>query len=315
MVPAAGPVVVLAGGVGAARFLAGLMQVIPPQDVVAIVNVGDDLEFAGLHISPDIDTVTYTLAGLVDPETGWGLRGDSQTALAALRALGGPAWFTVGDRDLGTHLYRTQRLGEGAPLSLVTAEIARALGVACTIIPVTDHRFRTVVETEAGALSFQEYFVRRGQRDRVTGLRFAGAESSLAAPGVHEAILGARAVVLAPSNPFLSLGPILAVPGVRDCLLTSNAPAAAISPIVAGQAVKGPAAAILASLGHAVSALGVARLYQDLIDLFVLDDQDSPLADSVRAETGLRCLATQTIMRDDAAKRALAAATLDALGL
>ncbi len=308
-----GSVVVLAGGVGAARFLQGLVQVVPPQDVCVITNVGDDLEMAGLHVSPDIDTVTYTLAGLVNPETGWGLRDDTFVALDGLRRLGGPDWFNLGDRDLATHLYRTQRLREGALLSDVTAEIARALGLRCHITPVTDGRLRTMVATDAGELAFQEYFVQRRQQDRVTGLRFAGAESVEAAPGVHAAITGARAIIFAPSNPFLSIGPILAVPGIRDCLLTSQAPAAAISPIVGGQAVKGPAAAILGSLGHDVSALGVARLYQDLIDVFVLDREDAALADTIAAETGMRCTVTQTMMHGDAEKRALAAATIEAL--
>jgi LPPG:FO 2-phospho-L-lactate transferase len=313
MASATGPVVVLAGGVGAARFLEGLVSVVPPEDVFVIVNVGDDLELAGLHISPDIDTITYTLAGLVNPEVGWGLRNDTHGALDQLKKLGGPAWFALGDRDLGTHLYRTERLHARATLSTVTAEIATALGVRARIVPVTDQPLRTVVETDAGDLSFQEYFVARGQQDTVRGLRFAGAESCQASPGVHDAITSARLIVFAPSNPFLSIGPILAVPAIRDCLLTSRASAVAISPIVGGKALKGPAAEILRSLGHDVSALGVARLYQDLIDGFVVDEQDAAMADAIAAETGVRCIVTPTIMRGAAEKRALAEATIAAL--
>ena len=312
-----GPVVVIAGGVGAARFLEGVLAAVSPSEVVAVVNVGDDLEIAGLHISPDLDTVTYTLAGLVNPETGWGVRGDTFAALEQLRALGGTAWFTLGDVDLGTHLYRTERLQAGASLSELTAEIVSALGLGegglgCTILPATDGRLRTMVQTDAGELPFQEYFVRRRQSDAVRGLRFEGAESVEPAPGVHEAITQARAVVIAPSNPFLSIGPVLAVPGLRDCLLTTQAPVVAVSPIVAGAAIKGPTAAILESLGHAVSALGVARLYADLIDVFVLDEQDESLREQIERETGVRCVATQTLMHGPAEKRALAEATLAA---
>ena len=307
-----GPIVVIAGGVGAARFLEGALAAFPPADVVAVVNVGDDLEIAGLHISPDIDTVTYTLAGLVNPATGWGVRGDRFTALDRLRALGGSGWFNLGDTDLGTHLYRSERLRAGAPLSAVTAEIAAASGLGCAILPATDGRLRTIVETDAGELPLQEYFVRRRAADIVRGLRFEGAESAAPAPGVTEAIGRARAIVIAPSNPFLSIGPVLAVPGLRDCLLTTPAPVAAVSPIVGGAAVKGPAAANLRSLGHDVSALGVARLYADLIDVFVIDEQDAALAAAVEAETGVRCLVTQTLMHGPAEKRALAERTVAA---
>ena len=306
-----GPVVVLAGGVGAARFLEGLVRVVPPADVVAVVNVGDDLEIAGLHVSPDVDTVTYTLAGLVNPGTGWGLRDDTSAALERLRDLGGAAWFHLGDRDLGTHLYRTQRLREGAPLSAISGEIARAAGLACTITPATDGRLRTLVQTDDGAmLPFQEYFVQRRQQDVVRAIRFEGAESSEPAPGVDEAIMRARAIIVAPSNPFLSIDPVLAVPGLRDCLLTAAAPIVAVSPVIAGRAVKGPTAALLESLGHDVSAVGVARLYQDLIDAFVLDEQDAALVPRIEGETGVTCHVVQTLMQGLPEKEALAGATL-----
>ena len=307
------PIVVLAGGVGAARFLEGLVREVPAEDVVAIVNVGDDLEWAGLHVSPDLDTVTYTLADEVNPETGWGLRDETTTVLARLASLGGPDWFQIGDHDLATHLYRTGRLADGATLSEITAELALALGVPCAIRPVTDDRLRTIVETEAGEIPFQEYFVRRRAEDAVRGLRYEGADSAKAAPGVYDALTHARAVIVAPSNPFLSIEPVLAVQGVRDCLLATAAPIAAISPIIGGKAVKGPAAAILGSLGHDVSALGIARLYADLVDLFVLDLEDTGLEAEIERELGLRCLVTPTLMRGVPEKRALARATLDAL--
>ena len=309
------PIVVLAGGVGAARFLEGLVQVALPQTVTVVVNVGDDFELAGLSISPDLDTVTYTLAGRVNPETGWGLYDDTFTTLDALAALGGPTWFRLGDRDLATHLYRTQRLRDGAPLSVISGEIARALGVTCRILPATDGRLRTMVHTDAGELAFQDYFVRRRQQDDVRGIRFEGADCCVAAPEVSDAIRGARAVIVAPSNPFVSIGPILAVPGLRDCLLTSRAPVAAVTPIIGGAAIKGPAAAMLGSLGHDVSALGVARLYQDLVDVFVLDQADAAAAPALERETGMRCAVTQTLMTDAAAKQALAATVLEALGV
>ncbi len=312
--PAApGPVVVLAGGVGAARFLDGLVRVIPPAEVIAIVNVGDDLEIGGLHIAPDLDTVTYTLAGEVNPDTGWGRRQETFHALDTLRALGGPAWFALGDRDLGLHLYRTQRLREGAPLSAITAEIVRAFGLRCTLLPVTDDRLRTLVRTPAGERPFQDYFVRGRAQERVLGLRVDGADGASPAPGVCAALHGARAIVIAPSNPFLSIGPILAVPQIRDALLSAPAPVAAISPIIAGQAIKGPAAAILASLGHEVSALGVARLYRDLLDVFVIDATDAYLAPVIEADTGLRCVVAPTLMVDVPARAALARHVLAAL--
>ena len=305
-------VAVLAGGVGAARFLDGLVRVMPPRDVTAIVNVGDDMEWAGLHIAPDLDTVMYTLSGLVNPETGWGVANDGRRVLDRLDSLGGPAWFLIGDDDLATHLFRTHRLREGAPLSTVTAELCRAVGIECRITPVTDDRLRTVVQTPDGELAFQDYFVRRRAADAVHGLRFGGAESAAPAPGVVEALRSADAIVIAPSNPFLSIDPLLAVPGVREALTESGAPVIAISPIIGGAAVKGPAADILASLGHDVSAIGVARLYAELADIFILDEQDAALVEQVKAETRLRCLALPTLMSGPAEKQVLAQAALAA---
>lgn len=305
--------VVLAGGVGAARFLDGLIRVLPPQDVTAIVNVGDDMEWAGLHISPDLDTITYTLADLVNPDTGWGLRGESRRTLDRLAELGGPDWFMIGDLDLATHLYRTDRLAAGEPLSTVTRDLASKLGLELNIIPVSDDRLRTVVQTDAGELAFQDYFVRRRASDPVLGLRFDGAETARPAPGVIDAIATADVIIIAPSNPFLSIDPLLSVQGIREALGESRAPAIAISPIIGGQAVKGPAADILRSLGHDVSALGVARIYSTIADTFILDDTDASLADDISAETGLSVVAMPTLMTDVAAKVKLASGVIDLL--
>ncbi|MXY86340.1 MAG: 2-phospho-L-lactate transferase [Chloroflexi bacterium] len=305
-------VAVLAGGVGAARFLDGLVRIVPPTDVTAIVNVGDDMEWAGLHISPDLDTVTYTLADLVNPETGWGLRGESRRTLDRLSELGGPDWFMIGDLDLATHLYRTDRLSAGDPLSEITRDLTARLGLECVITPVTDDRLRTVVGTDQGELAFQDYFVRRRASDPVHALRFDGAETARPAPIVKHALAEADVIVVAPSNPFLSIDPLLSVRGVREQVTSNRAKVVAVSPIVGGQAVKGPAADILQSLGHDVSALGVARLYDDLAEVFVLDETDAALADVIAAETGMRVVVMPTLMTDVDAKMALARGTLEA---
>ncbi|MYD52793.1 MAG: 2-phospho-L-lactate transferase [Chloroflexi bacterium] len=305
-------VAVLAGGVGAARFLDGLIRVVPPSDVTAIVNVGDDMEWAGLHISPDLDTVTYTLADLVNPETGWGLRGESRRTLDRLSELGGPDWFMIGDLDLATHLYRTDRLSAGDPLSEITRDLTARLGLECVITPVTDDRLRTVVGTDQGELAFQDYFVRRRASDPVHALRFDGAETARPAPIVKHALAEADVIVVAPSNPFLSIDPLLSVRGVREQVTSNRAKVVAVSPIIGGQAVKGPAADILQSLGHDVSALGVARLYEDLAKVFVLDETDAALADVIAAETGMRVVVMPTLMTDVEAKMALARGTLEA---
>ena len=305
-------VAVLAGGVGAARFLDGLVRVAAPSDVTAIVNVGDDMEWAGLHIAPDLDTVTYTLADLVNPETGWGLKGESRRTLDRLSELGGPDWFMIGDLDLATHLYRTDRLSRGDRLSAITRDLTARLGLECVITPVTDDRVRTVVDTDAGELAFQDYFVRRRASDAVHALRFEGAESARPAPGVEAAMQSAEVIVIAPSNPFLSIDPLLSVGGVREALRSSPAPVAAVSPIIGGQAVKGPAADILESLGHDVSALGVARIYAELAEVFILDEADASLAAAIEAETGMRVAVMPTLMTDAEAKAALASGTLEA---
>jgi len=305
----AGGVVVLCGGVGAARFLEGLVGVVDPETVTAIVNVADDTEFHGLHVSPDIDTVLYTLAGLVDPGHGWGIAGDTHAVQDALARLGRDVWFQLGDRDLATHIHRTALLRAGVTLSEVTARLASRLGVRARILPSSDERQATMVRTDEGWLAFQDYFVRRRQQDTVREVRFDGAHAP--APGVIDAIAGARVVVVAPSNPIVSIGPILALDGVRAALARTPAAVAAISPIVGGQAIKGPAAAMLASLGHDVSAVGVARMYADFVDVLVIDERDADLERRVR-EAGPRPLIAPTIMSDLGAKRRLAKIALSA---
>jgi len=309
--------VALAGGVGAARLLSGLVQVTEPAGITALVNTGDDMVLHGLHISPDVDTVTYTLAGLDNKETGWGLAGETWAVMEALETLGGQAWFRLGDRDLATHLYRTQRLAEGATLSEVTAELAAARQVAVRLLPVSDDPVRTrltLAEPASGPpveVAFQDYFVRLGHGVAVRRVRFDGAERARPAPGVLEAIAGAEAVVACPSNPIVSIGPLLAVPGVRPALESRRADVVAVSPIVAGAALKGPADRLLTELGHESSAVGVARLYAPWAGTLVIDEADAHLADAVEAE-GVRCVVAPTVMSSPERAAALGRAVLDA---
>ncbi|HZP97384.1 MAG TPA: 2-phospho-L-lactate transferase [Candidatus Limnocylindria bacterium] len=302
-------IVVLCGGVGAARFLDGLVRVVDPASVTAIVNVADDAEFHGLHVSPDIDTVLYTLAGLVDAERGWGIRGDTFRGLAALERYRRDTWFLLGDEDLATHIRRTELLRSGMPLSAVTDELRRALGIGARIVPATDARQSTRVRTPDGWLAFQEYFVRRRAADIVLEVRIDG--GGMAAVGVLEAVESAAVVIVAPSNPIVSIGPILEVEGFREALRRRARPVVAVTPIVRGAAIKGPAAEMLRGLGHDVSAVGVARLYADFLDVMVLDERDADLAALV-AKTGIRPVLAQTIMRDADAKEGLARAVLAA---
>ncbi|MBK9180859.1 MAG: 2-phospho-L-lactate transferase [Acidimicrobiales bacterium] len=305
-------ITVVAGGVGAARFLTGLVQVVEPGEVAAVVNVGDDVTLHGLHVSPDLDTVTYTLAGAIDPETGWGLAGETWAAMAGLERYGGVTWFRLGDQDLATHLYRTQRLREGAPLSAVTAEVVRAWGLGLRVLPATDDRLETRVNVAGeGEIGFQEYFVQRRHAVPVTAVRVAGAGDAQPAPGVIEAITEAEVVVIAPSNPIVSIGPILAVPGIQEAIADRRPRVVAVSPIVAGAALKGPADRMLAELGHEASVVGVARLYRDLAATLVIDEADVGLAGAVEA-TGMRCVVTPTVMRDPQVAAALAATVLAA---
>jgi LPPG:FO 2-phospho-L-lactate transferase len=311
-------ITVLCGGVGAARFLVGLVQVVAPTDVTAIVNTGDDTVLHGLAISPDLDTVTYTLAAAIDPERGWGLAGETWGAMAALEryeairppgSTAGGTWFSLGDRDLATHLYRTQRLAEGAPLSLVAAEIARAWDVTVRLVPMTDDPVRTMVAVAEGEIGFQEYFVGRRHGVPITGVRFAGIEAARPAPGVVAAIDGADVVVVAPSNPVVSIGPVLALPGVRDALVGRRSQVVAVSPIVGGRALKGPADRMLGELGVPVSAVGVARWYRDIAATLVIDTVDAALAPDVEA-LGMRGIVTDTVMSEPGVAASLARAVV-----
>jgi LPPG:FO 2-phospho-L-lactate transferase len=280
---------------------------------VAVVNTGDDALLHGLHVSPDLDTVTYTLAGAISRERGWGLEGETWTTMEALaRYPSRLSWFGLGDRDLATHLFRTQRLADGAPLSTVTAEIAAAWGVQVSVLPVTDDRVETVMDVEdEGEISFQDYFVRRAHAVAVRGVRFGGAEAARPAPGVLDAVASAGVVVICPSNPIVSIGPLLAVAGVREAVTACRDRVVAVSPIVAGAALKGPAGRLLAELGHEVSVVGVARLYGPLAGTLVVDEADAALAPAVEA-TGMRCLVTRTVMRGPEEAAALARAVLGA---
>ena len=313
---AGSPVAVISGGVGAARFLAGLVEVIEPSSITAIVNVADDLKLHGLWISPDLDTVTYTLAGEINPETGWGLRDESWQAMAGVQRYGGVSWFGLGDRDLGTHLYRTQRLTEGATLSTVTAEIVAAWDLDLAVLPVTDDPIRTMVtldgpgEDAGREVSFQEYFVARRHSVPVRSVRFAGADRATPAPGVLEAIAEAATVVIAPSNPIVSIDPVLAVPGVRAALEQQRDQVVAVSPIIAGAALKGPADRLLRELGHEATVSGIARLYAPFAATLVIDEADAALATVVEAE-GMSAVVTSTVMSDPEAAMALAEIVLD----
>ena len=305
-------IVALAGGVGAARFLDGLARTVDPARLFIIGNTADDTELHGLHISPDLDTVAYTLAGMSNPKHGWGIAGDTFHCLESLRNLGVDAWFQLGDRDLATHLYRTDRLRHGATLSEVTRELAAAWGVKARIAPMSDDRVRTIVKTRRGPLDFQTYFVRRRSRDTVLGVEFDGARRAQPAAGILDAIRNGAGVILCPSNPIISIGPILAVPGIRTAIRKTRATVVAISPIVGGRALKGPAARMMKSLGMRVSALGVAELYQDFLDVLILDREDAKLAPKVEA-LGIRAVVTGAIMTSLTRKKALARATLEAL--
>ena len=304
-------ITVLAGGVGAARLLAGLIQIVDPAELIAVVNTGDDLVLHGLEISPDLDTVTYTLSGAIDPERGWGLAGETWQAMESLRRFGGEAWFNLGDRDLGTHLYRTTRRHEGATLTEVTAEITAAWNLGLRLLPVTDDPLRTRVTVEGdGEISFQEYFVQRQHSVAVSAVRFAGADECRPAPGVLEAIADADQLVIAPSNPIVSIGPLLAVPGIRDAVVARRDDVVAVSPIVAGVALKGPADRLMTELGHEASVVGVARIYAELAATLVIDEADADLASAVEAE-GVRCVVAPTIMSSPERSAALARVVLD----
>jgi len=301
--------------VGAAKFIRGLARRIDPSRLTLIVNTGDDEDFYGLHVSPDIDTVTYTLAGVANRAQGWGLEGESFVTLAALERFYGKAWFMLGDRDFATHLYRTERMRAGARLSTITAEIARALGVRSRVLPMSDDRVRTFVKVKGRpAMPFQEYFVRNRARGTVERIELRGASRARALPAATAAIRRSAATILAPSNPFVSLGPVLSLKGVREALSSRRAQVAAISPIVGGKTIKGPADKMLRGLGMEVSPLGVARLYRDIAGVFVLDDTDRRYAGEIE-KLGMRAVPTDTIMTTPERSARLAEVVLGALGV
>jgi LPPG:FO 2-phospho-L-lactate transferase len=307
----------LAGGVGAARFLAGLVQVVPPSEIVAIVNTADDDEFHGLHVSPDLDSVTYTLAGASNTAQGWGLEGETFATLDALARYGVPTWFRLGDKDLATHLFRTERLRSGAPLSQVTAEIARAWKLDLTMLPMTDDPVRTRItvrdqDGNPAELAMQEWFVGARAEPPVVAVRFDGADAARPAPGVLDALTQADTIVICPSNPVISIGPILAVPGIRDVLVERRARVVAVSPIVGGAPVKGPADRLMAPLGIEVSCVGVAHAYAEICASLVIDAVDADRAPEVEA-AGVHAVVTDTMMRSPEIAAALAAQTLAAV--
>lgn len=304
-------IVALAGGVGGAKLVDGLAQVLPQDDLTVIVNTGDDFEHLGLHIAPDLDTVSYTLAGLANPDTGWGRGGETWQVLSNLERLGGPAWFRLGDRDLATHLERTRLLALGQPLSEVTARFCTAWGIRVCVLPMTDQPVHTVVRTDQGELAFQEYFVHRRCEPKVNGFEFMGSSAALPAPGVLESIAAADAVVVCPSNPWVSIGPILAIPGIRQAV--RRRASVAISPIIAGATVRGPAAKMYAEMGITPSAAAVADHYHDLIRGFVLDDRDSKLQEEVSRYISW-VLVTQTLMKTSQDRRQLAERVLGFIG-
>jgi LPPG:FO 2-phospho-L-lactate transferase len=304
-------IVALAGGVGGAKLAWGLAQLLPPEQLTLIVNTADDFEHMGLHISPDLDTVMYTLAGLANPETGWGVRDESWGMMDMLARYAGPTWFRLGDRDLATHLLRSQWLREGFPLTWVTRELSKLLGVQHTILPMSDAPVHTVVHTDAGPLPFQEYFVRRRWEPALESIHFEGIEAAQPTQDVVLSLREGDAIVFCPSNPFVSLDPILALPALRRIIGASRAPKVAVTPIVGGQALKGPAAKMMRELGLDVSPVSVARHYQDLLTGFVLDQQDEALKTTIAFELGIRTLVTDTVMDSDQDRIRLAREVLE----
>lgn len=299
----------LAGGVGAARFLTGLVKLVNEEDLSIIVNTGDDIELYGLHISPDIDIVTYTLAGIVNEEKGWGIKSDTFECLNMLKRFNQEAWFSLGDKDLATHIFRTDLLKKGFTLSQVTALISQALGLKVKILPMTDDKFETRVRIPEGCVHFQEFMVKRGARDSVLGVEFVGAEQAKPALGVLDSIRNSELVIICPSNPIVSIGTILAINGVRDALRETKARKVAVSPLIAGAPIRGPADKLLRGLGLEVSAYSVAKLYSDFLDTFVLDVADASQKDRIE-KLGLKVKVANTIMRDFECKVELARTVL-----
>jgi LPPG:FO 2-phospho-L-lactate transferase len=300
----------LAGGVGGAKLASGLQDVLAPGDLSVVVNTADDFDLWGLHICPDLDTVVYTLAGISNPDTGWGIADESFETLNMLESYGEETWFKLGDRDLATHILRTSRMHSGETITEVTVGLSVALGVESAVLPMSDDPVSTVLDTTEGRLDFQEYFVRRGQRDEVLGIELRGIQDAGPTERVLAALSDADAIVLCPSNPVVSVGPILALPGITEALASASAPKVAVSPIVGGRALKGPADRMLASLGHEVSATGVARMYAGLVDGMVVDRTDEGERAGIEA-LGMRVLTTGSVMRDTEDRARLAAETLE----
>src|ERR1700704_1244196 len=286
---------VLTGGTGGAKFVDGLRQVMPAEDITLIVNTGDDLMWWGLYVSPDIDSITYVLSGMLSRERGWGVKGETFFCLQAMGQLGEPTWFHTGDRDLAVHLLRSRLLAEGKTLSAATSVISAKLGVKAHILPMSDSRVETRVDTPIGELSFEEYFVQRWYQDPVNSIRFAGIEKAEPAPGVIDAIMSATVVLLAPSNPVTSIGPILAVPGIVEALKQTRAPVVAVSPIIGNAAVSGPAGILMAAQGLPVSIAGVAQAYHEFLDILIVDNRDAKAAGALQ-QSGLRVHCANTIM-------------------
>jgi LPPG:FO 2-phospho-L-lactate transferase len=307
-------IVVLAGGVGAARFLQGLVQVVPQENLTVVVNTGDDRDFYGLHVSPDLDIVMYTLSGVVDETHGWGIRNDTYNTMQQLTSYGNEDWFMLGDRDLATHIHRTNLLHQGKSLSEITDELCKQFGLALHILPMSDQDVTTHIQTPAGLLHFQEYMVKRRCTDVVQDVVFVGASESRPAPGVLDAIKDAEAILIAPSNPIVSIGSILAIPGIHDALHETSGMIVAISPIVGGAPIKGPADKLMQGLKMEVSPVGVARCYRDFLDVMVIDQLDEHLLGAIE-DLGIPAVATNTIMSDGAAKKALAQKVLGIAGL
>jgi len=298
-----------AGGVGAARFLDGLSRVYPPDRITVIVNTGDDLEYLGAYISPDIDIITYTLAGIVDEEKGWGIKGDTYRCMEQLERYSAETWFRVGDRDFATHLLRTAFLQQGFNLSEVTEKIRSALGVKVRILPMSNDRVATKIKTSAGLLEFQEYFVKRKFSDKVEDVTYEGANHAVPPDAVLSSLKTSEAIILCPSNPILSIGPILAIPGIREALGRARGKIVGISPIVGGKALKGPLDRIMADLGLEVSPFGVAKLYQGVLDGFVIDEADKHLGPRIE-RLGMKVVATRTVMNEPEVKTRLAEETV-----
>ena len=301
-------VAVLSGGVGGARFVRGLVDVVDPEGVTVVGNVGDDLEILGLHVSPDLDSILYTLAGLGDEERGWGRADETWNALDTVERLGGSSWFRLGDRDLGLHLVRTEALRAGEPLSAVTAELARRAGLAVRLLPATDDELRTWIETPAGTFPFQVWFVERGRREEVDAVRYEGASAARPAPGVIEAIESADVILFAPSNPYVSIGPILALRELEEAIRGRRVPAVAVSPLIGGRAVKGPADRMLARMAGGTTPAHVASCYGDLIDVLVVDEADAHDLENL----AVRPVVAKTLMSDGDARRRLAETVLAA---